>query len=109
MIGHVDLLVTGIAEATVGLYGMTVVSLDSFNAGAVPDPSVDLVDWYYLDGFYLDEGANSALRVNRFPFDIRTARKIRGEDRTLVFVLDNNSAAGFDVKFSVFTRLLLQG
>ena len=88
-----------------GAFGITTVTRDAFTAGAVPDPIVDLVDWYY----HTLVAVNSSLvgDLSRYTqWDIRTARKIRGLDRTLCAVFDVNAASAQALKFSVNTRLL---
>ena len=105
LIGHVSMYQDTANVTCLGMFGVAVVTLDALVAGAVPDPSVDLVDWWYHDAWFFDD---NPIISHRFVFDIHTARKVRGEDRTLAFVIDNNSVAT-GIVFSVYTRLLLQG
>ncbi len=79
---------------------------DAFAAGAVPDPVSDLVDWYYLR--HEAVRSNDLADIFTREFDIRTSRRIRGQDRTLIAVFDNPAASGVAVDVSISVRLLLQ-
>ena len=105
MIGSLDLQPAAVNLNTYGAFGICVVSRDAVAAGAVPDPITDLVDWYYHVSFYMNQ--QQELKVEKFPFDIRTKRLIRGVDRTLVAILEVAAAAATGVNFSTFLRLLL--
>ena len=93
--------VTGSQELQIA-FGVAVMTVDALVAGAVPDPNTDLVDWYYHKRLY---GFRANIEAVSNPFEIRTARKIRGEDRTLGFVLDNIGANTLNFSFNF--RLLL--
>jgi len=73
----------------------------------VPSPITDLVDWYWHANFNVNNIGTEVLDVSP-PVDIRTARNIRGEDRTLQFIFEVNAAAGTGMSdMSISTRLLL--
>ena len=88
----------------VGAFGITTLTRDAFTAGAVPDPLVDLVDWYLHKNIYV---RGAATDMTRWSFDLRTGRVIRGFGRTMAFVLDVSAASSSSFEFSVSARLLL--
>ena len=105
MIGALNVFpVTGNAAVSF-THGVTVITTSALTGPQLPDPAVDLVDWYLLQGEYLRDEVDQT--VHRYPFDIRTARKVRGLDRTIVYLLKNTSGAS-SIEYSVFTRLLLR-
>ena len=76
----------------------------------LPNPIVDLVDWYWHDSFDLTTSNNDIpvqIPTNDVR-DIRTARKLRGEDRSLIFIIANASGSGGAFSFEVNARLLLK-
>ena len=90
------------AENT-GSFGVSVVTRDAIAGAVLPDPAADLVDWYVQKNisWFAD-----TLAYRRWEFDIRTSRKVRGEDRTLVAMFDNGGSAV--ATWTVEWRLLLQ-
>ena len=84
--------------------GIATATRDAFLAGQGPDPAVDLVDWYYLKLGTMFRDTDSNMEEHQA--DIRTARKIRGQDRTLAAYLQNTSA--LTLSYSLFTRVLLK-
>ena len=93
---------------TFGQFGITLVTRDAIAAGAasLPSPLADNVDWYLRDGFAYTQ---SALISEQQTYDIRTARRVRGEDRSMVFLLSVSAAAGSALsQFSLNFRLLIQ-
>ena len=88
-----------------GAYAVAVVTRAALAAGSVPEPIGDLVDWYYHDGFNVRQEVNRDTR--EVTFDIRTARRIRGEDRTLMAICENSSASVSSLVFYTSMRLLM--
>ena len=88
-----------------GAFGVSVVSRDSFIAGALPNPITHLMDWYVLKHFYM-RTESDLIAHPIVDVDIRTARKVRGEDRTIVATLETAPASGL-IRFSIQARLLL--
>ena len=88
-----------------GAHGVSLVTQDALTAGAVPDPETDLVDWYLLDHFYLEMGSSE--RAQQYQWDIRSKRRIRGGDRTIVHVMDNSVSSTGTLRYSVWFRLLV--
>ena len=70
-----------------------------------PDLNADLLDYYLFAGMQVPQTA-APENVLRIPFDIRSKRRIRGEDRTLFFRITNNQATG--MQFGMEFRALLQ-
>ncbi len=94
------------ATIIVGM-GVCVVTRDAFAAGAIPEPITDLVDWYFLKHTH-QQGLTATARIVRdYEFDIRSKRRIRGVDRTLVAVIENSGISNATVLVGVSTRLLL--
>jgi len=77
---------SGINQDITASIGVAVVSRDAVTAGVLPDPGAELADWYLEDDFF---DFNVDLTPKEHSYDIRSARMIRGEARTLVFVIDN--------------------
>ena len=108
MIGELQLTAQSADQDGFGAFGVTMVTRDAVAGAAVPDPIIDLVDWYYHQNWFNNESrVGDFQEAGRTRFDIRTARRIRGEDRTLVAVFENNAASAQAVKFSTTVRLLL--
>jgi len=81
-----------------------VINEEAFTAGAVPVPDVDItVSWHYW--YSSSQGAMQADRTIQVPFDIRTARKVRGDQR-YVLVVKNSVASAATLQLSIPMRLL---
>ena len=89
-----------------GASGITV--LPRAGIATPPDPLVDLVDWYWQRHWSLRSATLGEEPVGEYTIDLRTARKIRGEDRTIAWILRNSSASGGSVTISQSVRMLLQ-
>ena len=86
-----------------GSYGVTVAPLAGL--AALPNPIVDLVDWYVQHSYYsFRTTAESYLEKS---FDIRTSRKVRGEDRSLFFTIRSTVTSGGTMAYTISARLLL--
>ena len=94
------------------------VSADSFGAFGVLvntaasaiDAVLDLYDYYLHQNFqFIQSATTDGSQQYRQRYDIRTARRVRGEDRSLDFVITNNAAAGTSLVWSASSRLLLKG
>ena len=90
-----------------GAFGISVVTRDALTAAAVPDPISDLVDWYWHKNFVGQRDADAGSPYMYHDVDLRSGRAIRGEDRTMAFILDVNAASASGVTFSLGARLLL--
>ena len=84
-------------------HGILVMTEVAATAGVVPDPIVDLVDWYYHQQRFVQQ---AFLDTVYFPFDIRTSRRIRGQDRTLEHTIHNSASSGTGLEYSLSARLL---
>jgi len=84
--------------------GVLTMTTQAFTSGNVPNPLVDLVDWYYLQHGFIQQ---ASIETDERPFDIRTARRIRGEDRTLVHAIINSASSATTLTYTFSTRLLL--
>ena len=90
---------SGVASGSIGVYA----GIRDNIASSVPDPGSDLIDWYWLQPFAVS-GADR--NFQKWAVDIRTARKIRGEDRTMGLVVEGAAGqAAFHFEFDA--RLLL--
>jgi len=85
-----------------GTIGVGVVSTDAAVAGAVPEPTVDLLGWYFWARFNWRRNTTD-YEYNHH--DIRSARRITNE-RELVFVIDADVANTTDVTFTYSARFL---
>ncbi len=90
-----------------GAVGVTVSTRDALAALAMPEPITDLVDWYYLTSYWVNqESERSATAIAEI--DLRSARRIRGEDRTLVMVIQANPGSEASLQVSPMARMLLR-
>ena len=74
--------------------GITVVSDDAHNGGAVPDPATDFVPWYWLAHVVVGGSVDDWTRVE---FDIRTGRVLRGPGQVLEWITDNPAALNVEI------------
>ena len=65
------------------------------------------MDWWWLKPFAILGGIGQDLEVS-VSFDIKTSRRVRGEDRTLFFVIENASTSVATIEFNFSFRLLLK-
>ena len=73
----------------------------------MPDPITDLVDWYYQTSYWVNqETERSAEAIAKI--DLRSARRIRGEDRTLAMVIESNPGSEASLQVSPWARMLLK-
>ncbi len=95
MIGELKVETSGAAADHVDLdVGVAVVTVDAFLAGAVPDPNGDATyDWYYWNHLdtHLPGNAAPAMNQGAMTWDIRTARRLRAEQR-LVLIIDKSAS-----------------
>ena len=106
LIGNLSVRPAVSAQNIVWTHGILATTRQALALGAIPNPVTDLVDWYMHHGAYVESDAGGVAAV-QFPFDIRTARKIRGEDRTLASTFHNSVGSGGFVETSLYVRLLL--
>ena len=73
------------------------------------DVILDLYDYYLHQNFFVrTNDVNSGEESYKRSYDLRTARKIRGADRHLDFVITNNSGSGASLIWSMSARMLLK-
>jgi len=73
------------------------------------DVILDLFDYYLHQNFSTNQFATlNAVEPARYRYDLRTARKLRGGERALDFVITNNSASGTGIVWTVSARMLLK-
>ena len=84
-IAEVDIQAVLSASSSHGAFGIAVVSRDALDSAAIPDAITGLQDWYWHRNFWLRGRDDEMVREK---IDLRTARKIRGSERTLAFVLN---------------------
>ena len=94
-------------------------SLNQFNLGsyglavrtgtAVIDVILSLLDWYLHQNWenILAVAADTAQFWSK-DYDLRTARRIRGKDRHLDFMVTNSSTSVGSIRWGVYARLLLR-
>ncbi len=91
-------------QVNFGAYGVYV------RVGAVViDTILDLYDYYLHQNWdNVTSSVSDAAQMYRKDYDIRTARRIRGEDRQLTFAITNNAASGGSIVWTVSGRFLLK-
>ncbi len=92
-------------NANFGAWGVLV------NVGfSAVDAILDLLDYYlHKNWFNITNTPNDRAQVSRRDYDIRTARRVRGEQRQLDFVITNNGASAGSVVWTMSSRCLLKG
>ena len=77
---------------------------------AVIDVILGLFDYYLHQNWSTITGASLEDSSNFYQrdYDIRTARRLRGMDRRLEFMVTNNSAGAGSIRWDVSARLLLK-
>ena len=108
LIGKVMFFGTIIDTDAYFTWGVTLLTRDALTALALPDPISDLVDWYYHTVGYARENAFAGQTVTTIEYDIRTSRRIAGEDRTLAAIMHVSPASGTSIRFVSYHRMLLQ-
>ncbi len=93
---------------TVGTFGAFGVFVNT--AASAIDAIIDLYNYYLHQNWW---NTNTVIRdynqTYRREYDIRTARRVSGEQRSLDFAITNNAAAAASIEWSVNARLLLRG
>ena len=69
------------------------------------DPETDLIDWYWQENWCHRSANNNDLQ--EFSIDLRSARKLRNEDRTLFFVMKNSASSNGSIQYSLNMRALM--
>ncbi len=88
-------------------HGTYMAEMDALEAGAVPEPVVDDVNWYLHDGAFHRTDVDAGPPAKEHRYDIRSARRIKSERHTLVHVMQN-TGAGTSLNYALFARLLLK-
>ena len=73
-------------------------------AATAPNPITDNLDWYWHYDFVERQ---AILNIVRHAVDIRTGRKVRGEDRTITATIFNNVGSATSIVWSIETRMWL--
>ena len=112
--GEVGVVLRVIWQGTMGLFsanaeahgrwGLHVVTLDAFVAGAVPDPLGDhQSSWYWNEAFAIDE---PDLRQRVFHGETRTRRKLPSGEHTVVMVWETAAGSAGSLKYDIGLRIL---
>ena len=72
------------------------------------DVILDLFDYYLHQNFVVQSDTVDDPSTYRKSYDIRTARRVRGSERALEFVITNNSSSSVSLFWSASARLLLK-
>ena len=106
------LLVWQIANVVAGQrlfvdHGVTVTNGDAVTAAVFADPgSQDREGWYFWDGRSYEHASLDDVTTEKV--DIRTSRRLPGQDHTLVWVVDNSASSGGSAIVTLNARVLLQ-
>ena len=107
----VDLVITAdtLNQKTFTSYGLCMVNLDAFAAGAVPDAdsNVDRADWLLRGRSrnYMTQLSGTSDAFVR-SYDLRAQRVLRSEEMTLALILDHGSGGG--INFFWMSRILVK-
>ena len=105
MIVEVVIKSVGLNQVNFGAYGVFVNV-----AFSVVDAILDLLDYYlHTNWENVTNSVNDSAQTYRRSYDIRTARRVRGEQRQLDFIATSNSGSSGVVQWTVNSRLLLKG
>ena len=88
-------------------HGVIPVTTDAFTAGAVPLPAVDFAAWYLFDGGFFSAGTNARDDQVNKEYDIRSGRRIRDRNTTLMHSMHNTSA-GISLVYGLTSNCLVQ-
>jgi len=88
-------------------HGVCNVSDQAMTSGDVPEPGLDNPGWYVFENGMFRSGADIGFPAFQRAYDIRTARRLRGADQTLVHTIRNSSAVR-SLSYTVGSRLLLK-
>ena len=89
--------------AALGLAALYVATQNSLTVP--PNLNADLLDYYWFKGYQVPAGGGTFAR--NYDVDLRSARRVRGEDRALFFHIRNNDLVN-PVEFGVEMRMLLK-
>ena len=73
------------ATTVEGAFGIAIVSRDALDSAAIPDALTGFQDWYWHKNFWCRSRDDD---MTREKIDLKTARNIRGSERTLAFILN---------------------
>ncbi len=95
------------AATCVGDHAVGLVTQDAMTALAVPDPgSQDRVNWWMWDS--VNARNNVTDEPILYNYDIKTARRLPGEDWTLAYVVDNAASSATSLNVEIDFRLLIR-
>ena len=100
---ELTLAATTLASAVNAVFGLFA-GTDQ-NLVTPPDPETDLIDWYLLKP--VSWTSNAGEFIWRFNLDIRTGRRIRGEDRTMLLTTKAALSNTSNIEFTADLRFLL--
>ncbi len=105
MIIEVLLRSNALNQSNFGAYGVLLRT-----GAATIDAILDLYD-YYLHQNWTNRAniPSDPAQSYRQRYDIRSARRVRGEQRSLDFIMTNNAASAGNVIWAVSARMLLKG
>ena len=86
---------------------LVMMDLDAFTAGAFPDPSVDIVNYYLHDGDAFRTDVDAGFPGRSYQYDIRAARRLRQQRDSCCHIIENTSA-GNSLTYQIFSRLLVR-
>ena len=89
--------------AAFGLAALYVATQNSLTVP--PNLNADLLDYYWFQGVHSLDGGGTI--PQRYDVDLRSSRRVRGEDRALFFNLVNNDLVN-SLEFGLEVRMLLK-
>ena len=94
-------------QSTQFQHGVVQTSRKAFVNTQVPTPTVDQVQWYLLDGDQMFRDVDAGPQQALLNYDIRTARKLRGIETTMVHVMENTDSVD-NLSYNIFTNALIK-
>ena len=89
--------------------GLVVVTDDAMAAGAVPDPFADPASWLWeSSGALITDSTTKPDSGVVIPIDVRSRRRLRQEDMSLAFVIENLAGSGADMTIFQHLKVLLR-
>ena len=99
-------LLTAPSVANAASFGLAALYVATQNSLTVPpNLNADLLDYYWFQGIGTLDGGGTI--PQRYDVDLRSARRVRGEDRALFFNIVNNDLVNA-MEFSLEVRMLLK-
>jgi len=106
VIGNLNIRPIGLGTRSDGAFGLATMDKDALVGLTAPDPLDDDAGWMWWQHFNAEQGIDvGALNIT---LDVRSKRKLRGDNTGLALLVEMNPGAVGSVEFTFGFRVLLQ-